>query len=45
MMIIERPPDSSAFVANSRAIRMHASAGTQVISACQAGVYGVSASS
>ncbi len=45
MMIIDRPPDSSALVANSRAIRMQASAGTLVISSCQAGVYGLVASS
>ena len=30
MMIIERPPDSSALRANSRATRMHCSAGTFV---------------
>ena len=45
MMIMDRPPDSSALRANSRAMRMHCSAGTFVRSACQAGVYGVSASS
>ena len=38
MMIIERPCDSSEFVANSRAMRMHCSAATPVISACHAGV-------
>ena len=38
MMIIERPWDSSAFAANSRAMRMHCSAATPVISACHAGV-------
>ena len=45
MMIMERPPDSTALVANSRAIRMAASAGTLVIDACQAGVKGRVASS
>ena len=45
MMIMDRPSDSSELCANSRAIRMHASAGTLVISACQAGVYGLDASS
>ena len=38
MMIIDRPLDSSALRANSRAIRMQACAGTEVISSCQAGV-------
>ena len=38
MMIIDRPPESMELVANSRAIRIAASAGTLVISACQAGV-------
>jgi hypothetical protein len=45
MMIMERPLDCSALVANSRAMRMQAWAGTLVISACQAGVYGVVGSS
>ena len=45
MMIIDRPPESTAFWANSRAMRIAASAGTEVISSCQAGVYGVAASS
>ena len=44
-MIMDRPWDSSELFANSRAIRMQASAGTLVISACQAGVPGVAASS
>ena len=38
MMIIERPPDSSAFVANSRAIRMHCLGGHDGDLSCQAGV-------
>ena len=38
MMTIERPSDSSEFEANSRAIRVTVSAGTEVISSCQAGV-------
>ena len=38
MMIIVRPFDSSEFWANWRAVRIQASAGTEVISACQAGV-------
>ena len=37
-VIIERPPDSSALAANSRAIRVTVSAGTEVISSCHAGV-------
>jgi len=45
MMIIVRPWDTSEFFANSRATRMHDSAGTDVISACHAGVYGTVASS
>ena len=45
MMIIDRPWTARRCAANSRAIRMHASAGTLVISACQAGVYGAVASS
>jgi hypothetical protein len=45
MMIMDRPLDCSALLANSRAARMHASAGTLVISACPAGVYGVVGSS
>ena len=45
MMIIERPPESIELVANSRATRIAASAGTPVISACHAGVYGVLTSS
>jgi hypothetical protein len=44
-MIMDRPPESTAFVANSRAIRIPASAGTLVIDACQAGVNGRVASS
>ena len=44
-VIIERPPDSSAFAANSRATRVTVSAGTEVISSCQAGVYRLAASS
>ena len=36
--IIERPLDSSAFCANSRAIRAAAVPGTPVIASCQAGV-------
>jgi hypothetical protein len=40
MMIMDLPLNCSEFAANSRAIRMHASAGTLVISARQAGVYG-----
>ena len=43
--IIERPFESSAFCANSRAIRAAADAGTPVIASCQAGVYGAVASS
>jgi hypothetical protein len=45
MMIIERPWVCSALRANSRAIRVHCSAGTPVIAACHAGVPGDSASS
>ncbi len=45
MTIIERPPDSSALAANSRAMRAARSASTPVIADCQAGVYGSSASS
>jgi hypothetical protein len=37
-MIIERPPESSAFCANSRPIRSAWAAGTPVISSCHAGV-------
>ena len=43
--IIERPRDSSALRANSRAIRAAAAAGTPVTCSCQAGVYGAAASS
>jgi len=45
MMIIDRPLDCSALSANSHATRIHASADTLVISACQAGVYGAAGSS
>lgn len=38
MMIMDRPLDCSALRANSRATRMQAWAGTDVISSCQAGV-------
>ena len=38
MMIIERPLLASEFAANSRAMRRHASAGTEVMASCQAGV-------
>ena len=44
-MIIDRPLESAAFCANSRAIRATACAGTPVIDSCQAGVYGVDGSS
>ncbi len=37
--------ESSAFCANSRAIRAAAWAGTPVMASCQAGVYGAVASS
>lgn len=39
MMIMERPPDSSALRANSRATRMAWAADTPVIASCQAGVF------
>ncbi len=45
MTIIDRPPDSSALRANSRAMRAAVDAGTEVIVSCQAGVHGSSASS
>ena len=45
MMIIDRPPDSSALCANSRAIRITWEALTPVIGSCQAGVYGLASSS
>jgi len=45
MMIIDRPPESSAFCANSRPMRAAAAAGTPVISSCHAGVPGVAGSS
>ena len=45
MMIIERPPESIAFCANSRAMRAAATPGTPVMVSCQAGVYSASASS
>jgi len=38
MMIIDRPPDSSAFAANSRPTFAAAAAGTPVNCSCQAGV-------
>jgi hypothetical protein len=38
MMIIERPPESSAFCANSRPILLAAAAGTPVNGSCHAGV-------
>jgi hypothetical protein len=38
MMIMERPPESIAFCANSRAIRAAAGPGTPVIDSCHAGV-------
>ncbi len=43
--IIDRPPESSAFWANSRAMRAAAVPGTPVMASCQAGVYGAVASS
>jgi len=43
--IIDRPRDSSALRANSRATRAAAAAGTEVIASCQAGVPGDAASS
>jgi hypothetical protein len=43
--IIDRPPESSALQANSRATRTAAAAGTEVIACCHAGVYGWVASS
>ena len=45
MQIIDRPLDSSALRANSRATRAAAAAGTEVIRSCQAGVPGADASS
>ena len=39
MMIIDRPPDSSALRANSLATRMACAADTPVIASCQAGVF------
>jgi hypothetical protein len=45
MAIIDRPWDSSALRANSRATRAAAAAGTEVIASCQAGVAGEAASS
>ena len=45
MRIIERPRDSSALAANSRAMRAAVGAVTPVIGSCQAGVYGSSGSS
>ncbi|CPU65200.1 Uncharacterised protein [Mycobacteroides abscessus] len=45
MMIIERPPESSAFCANSRPMRVAAAAGTPVNRSCHAGVAGVASSS
>jgi hypothetical protein len=43
--IMDRPRDSSALRANSRATRAAAAAGTEVIASCQAGVPGDAASS
>src|SRR5215471_12633584 len=45
MAIIDRPWESSALRANSRATRAAAAAGTDVIASCHAGVPGVAASS
>jgi hypothetical protein len=45
MTIIDRPPDSSALRANSRATRIAWAAATPVIGSCHAGVYGADASS
>ncbi len=42
--IMQRPPDSSAVRANSRATLTAWAAGTEVSRSCQAGVPGVSAS-
>ena len=44
MRIIERPPESSAFCANSRPKRSAWAAGTPVCSSCHAGVYGAGSS-
>lgn len=38
-MTMERPPESRALLANSRATRITASAGTEVICSCHAGVF------
>ena len=43
--IMERPRVFSAVRANSRAVRITAAAGTEVIASCQAGVQGCVASS
>ncbi len=43
--IMQRPRVCSAVLANSRAARTTAPAGTDVIASCQAGVHGVAASS
>ncbi len=45
MRIMQRPLERSAVRANSRAMRTHADAGTEVCVSCQAGVAGASASS
>jgi hypothetical protein len=45
MAIIDLPPETSALRANSRATRVQAAAGTEVIRSCHAGVYGVEGSS
>jgi hypothetical protein len=45
MMIIDRPPDSSALRANSRPTFAAAAAGTPVNPSCHAGVQGCAGSS